>query len=99
MRVYVDPNTSLVRYAREFGGNDTFEFRDYRRVGAFTLPFEVLHDGSLSSGTTIGRRVVSVSSADRFASVVARCAVGDCDDANAAEPIVDVTLAESRCDV
>ncbi len=45
MRVYVDPNTSLVRYAREFGGNDTFEFRDYRRVGAFTLPFEVLHDG------------------------------------------------------
>jgi hypothetical protein len=47
MRVYVDPNTSLVRYAREFGGNDTFEFRDYRRVGAFTLPFEVLHDGQL----------------------------------------------------
>jgi hypothetical protein len=45
MRVYVDPNTSLVRYAREFGGNDSFEFRDYRRVGAFTLPFEVLHDG------------------------------------------------------
>jgi Aspartyl protease len=47
MRVYVDPSTSLVRYAREFGGSDTFEFRDYRRVGAFTLPFEVLHDGQL----------------------------------------------------
>jgi hypothetical protein len=47
MRVYVDPNTSLVRFAREAGGNDTFEFRDYRRVGAFTLPFEVLHDGQL----------------------------------------------------
>lgn len=45
MRVYVDPSTNLVRYAREFGGDDTFEFRDYRRVGAFTLPFEVLHDG------------------------------------------------------
>jgi hypothetical protein len=47
MRVYVDPNTSLVRYAREFGGSDTFEFRDYRRVGGFTLPFEVMHDGQL----------------------------------------------------
>ncbi|HLY03803.1 MAG TPA: retropepsin-like aspartic protease [Candidatus Cybelea sp.] len=47
MRVFVDPNTGLVRYAREFGGSDTFEFRDYRRVGAFTLPFEVMHDGQL----------------------------------------------------
>jgi hypothetical protein len=47
MRVYVDPATGLVRYAREFGGNDTFEFRSYRRVGAFTLPFEVLHNGQL----------------------------------------------------
>jgi hypothetical protein len=47
MRVYVDPNTSLVRFAREFGGNDTFEYRDYRHVGAFMLPFEVLHDGKL----------------------------------------------------
>jgi hypothetical protein len=47
LRIYVDPQTALVRAAREVGGSETFEFRDYRRVGRFDLPFEVLHDGQL----------------------------------------------------
>jgi hypothetical protein len=47
LRLYVDPDTSLVRVAREVGGRETFEYRDYRRVGRFNLPFEVLHDGQL----------------------------------------------------
>ncbi|MGB9652727.1 MAG: aspartyl protease family protein, partial [Candidatus Cybelea sp.] len=37
----------LIRLAREVGGNERFEYRAYRRVGIFTLPFEVLHDGQL----------------------------------------------------
>ncbi|MBV8529695.1 MAG: aspartyl protease family protein, partial [Candidatus Eremiobacteraeota bacterium] len=47
LRLYVDPQTGLVRLARELGGSETFEYRNYRRVGGFTLPFEVLHDGQL----------------------------------------------------
>jgi len=47
LRLYVDPQSALVRVAREVGGSETFEFRDYRRVGAFLLPFEVLLDGTL----------------------------------------------------
>jgi Aspartyl protease len=47
MRLYVDPQTDLIRLAREAGGSETFEYRDYRRVGAFSLPFEVLHDGQI----------------------------------------------------
>jgi Aspartyl protease len=46
LRLYVDPQTSLVHIDREMGGNETFEYRDYRRVGPFRLPFEVLHDGA-----------------------------------------------------
>jgi hypothetical protein len=46
-RLYVDPQTALLRLAREVGGNETFEYRLYRRAGAFNLPFEVLHDGQL----------------------------------------------------
>lgn len=45
MRVYVDPKTALVRYARDINGEDTFEYRNYRTVEGFTLPFEVLHNG------------------------------------------------------
>ncbi len=44
-RIYVDPSTGLVRYARVFGSNDTFEFRSYRRAGALMLPFEVEQNG------------------------------------------------------
>ncbi|HEY1868540.1 MAG TPA: retropepsin-like aspartic protease [Candidatus Cybelea sp.] len=47
LRLYVDPDTSLVRVAREVGGRETFEYRDYRRIGPFNLPFTVLHDGEL----------------------------------------------------
>ena len=47
LRLYVDPASALVRAARTLDGGDTFEYRDYRRVGAFTLPFEVLHDGAI----------------------------------------------------
>jgi hypothetical protein len=46
LRIYVDPATSLIRLAREIGGAETFEYRQYRRVGSVTLPFEVLHDGA-----------------------------------------------------
>jgi Aspartyl protease len=45
LRLYIDPQTSLVRLAREAAGNETFEYRDYRRVGGLMLPFQVLHDG------------------------------------------------------
>jgi hypothetical protein len=47
LRIYVDPQTGLIRLARDPGGSDTFEYRNYRRVGAFMLPFEVLHDGKI----------------------------------------------------
>ena len=47
LRLYVDPQTALIRLARELGGSETFEYRAYRRVGVFTLPFEVLHDGQI----------------------------------------------------
>jgi hypothetical protein len=47
MQVFVDPQTALVRYARDVNGDDTFEYRDYRKVGGFTIPFEILHNGSV----------------------------------------------------
>ncbi len=47
LRLYIDPQSALVSAARELGGSETFEYRDYRRVGLFTLPFVVLHDGEL----------------------------------------------------
>jgi hypothetical protein len=47
LRLYVDPQTALIRLAREVGGSERFEYRGYRRIGVFTLPFEVLHDGQL----------------------------------------------------
>ncbi len=46
IRIYVD-ESGLVRFARDLDGGNTFEYRDYRRIGAFTLPFAVLHDGRL----------------------------------------------------
>lgn len=47
LRLYVDPDTALVRFARDMGGDDTFEYRDYRRVDGFTLPFQILHNGQV----------------------------------------------------
>ncbi|HKE37238.1 MAG TPA: aspartyl protease family protein [Candidatus Baltobacteraceae bacterium] len=45
VRIYVDPQTHLVRFARDVGGTDIFEYRDYRRISGFMVPFEVLHNG------------------------------------------------------
>lgn len=47
LRIYVDPSTGLIRYARAIGGPDLFEFGDYRRVGAFMLPFMVQQNGQV----------------------------------------------------
>ncbi len=47
MRLYVDPQSALIRLARDAQGSETFEYRAYRRVGVFSLPFEVFHDGQL----------------------------------------------------
>jgi Aspartyl protease len=47
VRVYVDPETSLIRYARDINGDDTFEYRDYRRIEGYTLPFLIVHNGSI----------------------------------------------------
>lgn len=47
LRLYVDPQSALIRFARELDGSESFEYRAYRRVGPFTLPFEVFHDGQL----------------------------------------------------
>jgi Aspartyl protease len=46
LRIYVDLQSHLVRYARDVNGDDTFEYRDYRRVDGYTVPFEVLHNGT-----------------------------------------------------
>jgi hypothetical protein len=47
MRVYVDPSSYLVAFARDINGDTTLEFRNYRRVdGAYMLPFLVLNNGT-----------------------------------------------------
>jgi hypothetical protein len=45
IRVYIDPASGLVRYARAFGSAEMYEFRSYRHVGALNLPFDVLSNG------------------------------------------------------
>lgn len=47
MRIYIDPRSALIRFARDLGNNDTFEYLDYRRAGPFMLPYEVLHNGKI----------------------------------------------------
>ncbi|MGA8534400.1 MAG: retropepsin-like aspartic protease [Candidatus Tumulicola sp.] len=47
IRLYVDPADALVRLARDLAGDDTFEYRDYRRVDGFTVPYEIRHNGSV----------------------------------------------------
>jgi hypothetical protein len=47
MRLFVEPQSALIRFARAVDGRETFEYRNYRRVGPVTVPFEVLHDGRL----------------------------------------------------
>jgi hypothetical protein len=47
IRLYVDAASALVRFARDVNGDDTFEYRDYRHVDGFTVPFEILHNGGV----------------------------------------------------
>jgi hypothetical protein len=47
MRIYVDPQSALIRFVRDLNGDDEFEYRDYRRVGSFMMPYEVLHNRSV----------------------------------------------------
>lgn len=47
LRLYVDPHDALIRYARDLNGDDTFEYRDYRRSDGFDVPYEVLHNGDV----------------------------------------------------
>jgi hypothetical protein len=45
MIVYVDPQTFLVYGAQDIDRNAAYLMRDYRRVGAFELPFEIDRNG------------------------------------------------------
>jgi hypothetical protein len=45
MEVFVDPQSALVTGARDVNGDATYFMRDYRRVGAFVLPYEIDRDG------------------------------------------------------
>ena len=48
MRVYVDPRTYHIAYARDVDGDVTLEYRDYRHVdAAYVLPFTVLQNGAV----------------------------------------------------
>ena len=47
IRLFVDPAEALVRFVRDLGGDDIFEYRDYRHVNGFTVPFEILHNDSV----------------------------------------------------
>jgi hypothetical protein len=44
MQVFVDPNTSLIRYFRDVNDDDSFEYRDYRKADGLTLPYLVLRN-------------------------------------------------------
>ena len=47
LRLYVDPATALLRYARDFGGRDTFEYTNYRHSDGFAVPYEIRHNGDV----------------------------------------------------
>jgi hypothetical protein len=46
LAVYVDPQTGLVAGARDINGDAVYAMRDYRRVGAFMLPYEIDRNGA-----------------------------------------------------
>lgn len=46
MTIFVDAKTWLVAGARDVNGNATYVMRDYRRVGAYNLPFEIDRNGA-----------------------------------------------------
>jgi hypothetical protein len=94
MRIYVDPSTNLVRFAREFGGNDTFEFLNYRRIGPFMLPFEVLHDGQLFERYDDRTPVSTAFHPPHGLEPLTRLAPTEiATDPKAVEPIVDCSIA------
>ncbi len=41
MAIYVDPESGLVAGASDVNGDATYEMRDYRRVGAYWLPYDI----------------------------------------------------------
>ncbi|MFN2449500.1 MAG: hypothetical protein ABR508_06885, partial [Candidatus Baltobacteraceae bacterium] len=46
MEIYVNPQTGLVAGAQDVNGDAVYVMRDYRRVGAFVLPFEIDRSGA-----------------------------------------------------
>jgi hypothetical protein len=46
MEVFIDPQSGLVQGAADVNGDATYLMRDYRRVGAFQLPFEIDKNGT-----------------------------------------------------
>ena len=93
VRLFVDPKTSLVRYARVLGVSDTFEYRNYRRVGAFTLPFAVLHNGQLFERYDDRAAVSSAfQSPHGLVPTIHAPSSAIATDSNAVEPIVDCTV-------
>lgn len=46
MIVFVDPQSGLVVGARDVNGDAVYEMRDYRRVGAFMLPYDIERNGA-----------------------------------------------------
>jgi Aspartyl protease len=100
LRLYIDPQTSLVRLARVLDGNETFEYRDFRRVSGLRLPFAVLHDGQIFERYD-DRAVVSSAFVPphgplpRFRGTADPIAI----DSRAVTPIVDCTIGgvAARC--
>ncbi len=100
LRLYVDPRSALVRLARELGGREAFEYRAYRRVGALTLPFEVLHDGQPFERYDDRAAVSSPFAPPRGPAPVFRSAAAAIPtDPRAVTPIVDCSVggASVRC--
>ncbi len=58
MIVYVDPQSGLVAGESDVNGDSTYVMRDYRRVGAFVLPYEIDRNGAPIE-KYISRKIVS----------------------------------------
>jgi hypothetical protein len=76
------------------GLNDTFEYRSYRRSGAFVVPFEVLHDGQILERYDDRTAVSSAFQPPHGLLPAGRGApVSIATDPKAVEPIVDCSMA------
>lgn len=101
MRVYVDPSTALIAYARDVDGDATLEYRDYRRVdGTFLLPFQVFSGGAPLE-TYASRHVTTAPFAEPhgIVPVVTGEPVAIATDPALATPVFPCTLASTpvRC--